>query len=246
MSPRRAKAVRGRAGDDPATALREHLIEVADKLLNERQIAAITTRDIARTAGVSDGVLYNYFADKHELVLTALVRRFDRLVSGFEADLPEPGSSTVQANLLRYAQALLDLHIQVLPMAAGLLNEPVLLHRLVAEIHRPPGPQRFQYLMREYLLGERRVGRLPAVDVDAATTLLIGATAVLAISSLTGQRRPDELTGWLPGIVTTLVYGLNASPRAQREAQREAQHEAQREAQREAQSEPDTGDPGGG
>lgn len=64
MSPRRAKATLGRVGTDPATALREHLVDTAERLLAEKQVGAITTREIARAAGVSDGVLYNYFADK--------------------------------------------------------------------------------------------------------------------------------------------------------------------------------------
>ncbi len=97
MSPRRARAVSGLDGD-PATALREHLIDVAERLLSERQVSAITTRDIARTAGVSDGVLYNYFADKNDLLLTALVRRYGRIVARFEADLPQPGTATVEAH----------------------------------------------------------------------------------------------------------------------------------------------------
>src|SRR5262249_61477702 len=75
MSPRWAKATRGRAGNDPATALREHLINTAEKLLTEKQAGAITTREIARAAGVADGVLYNHFADKHDLILAAPIPR---------------------------------------------------------------------------------------------------------------------------------------------------------------------------
>lgn len=68
---------------DPATALREHLVESAGKLLSERQISAITTRDTTLSAGVSDGVLYNYFGDKNELLLAALLRRYQSVVERF-------------------------------------------------------------------------------------------------------------------------------------------------------------------
>src|SRR5690349_17179224 len=98
MSPRRANATRGRVTDDPATALREHLIDTAEQLLTQRHVGAITTREIARSAAVSDGVLYNYFADKHELLLAALVRRYTQVLSRFEADLPQAGTGTVEAN----------------------------------------------------------------------------------------------------------------------------------------------------
>src|SRR6266536_1308624 len=108
MSPRRARAVSGLDGD-PATALREHLIDVAERLLSERQVSAITTRDIARTAGVSDGVLYNYFADKNDLLLSGRVRRRAHIIPPFEADLPQPGTPTVEEHLGAHARAMLDL-----------------------------------------------------------------------------------------------------------------------------------------
>ncbi|HVB64884.1 MAG TPA: TetR/AcrR family transcriptional regulator, partial [Nitrolancea sp.] len=94
MSPRSAKAVRGRHDEDPSAALRELLITTAEQLLVEGQVADITTRDIARAAGVSIGVLYNYFASKNDLLVTALVRRVQRSVAQFDTDLPEPGTAT--------------------------------------------------------------------------------------------------------------------------------------------------------
>src|SRR5688572_7785639 len=99
MSPRPAKAVRGRTGDDPATALRDLLIDTAERLIGERPASAITTREIARAAGVSDGVLYNYFADKNDLIITALVRRHTETLRQYDLALPAPGSGSVADNL---------------------------------------------------------------------------------------------------------------------------------------------------
>ncbi len=210
MSPRRARAVSGLDGD-PATALREHLIDVAERLLSERQVSAITTRDIARTAGVSDGVLYNYFADKNDLLLTALVRRYGRIVARFEADLPQPGTATVEENLGAHARAMLDLQADALPIAAGLITEPALLRQLIDAIHREPlGPQRILHHVAGYIVGEQRLGRLPAVDVEAATTLLFGATIMLAFTNLMGGASREDLARQLPAVVGTLVRGLDA------------------------------------
>ncbi len=210
MSPRRARAVSGLDGD-PATALREHLIDVADRLLSERQVSAITTRDIARTAGVSDGVLYNYFADKNDLLLTALVRRYGRIVARFEADLPQPGTATVEENLGAHARAMLDLQADALPIAAGLITEPALLRQFIDAIHREPlGPQRILHHVAGYIAGEQRLGRLPAVDVEAATTLLFGATIMLAFTNLMGGASREDLARQLPAVVGTLVRGLDA------------------------------------
>lgn len=209
MSPRRARAVRSRVGDDPATALREHLIDTAEKLLGDRQVAGITTRDIARAAGVSDGVLYNYFAGKHDLLVAALVRRYAGSVERFEADLPAPGTGTVEGNLVAYAQAAVDLVAETLPTAAGLMSEPSLLHRFVEAIHQQPyGPQRMYHPIAEYLAGEQRLGRLEEFDIDPAVHLIVGPALVLGFSAIIGGRSREDLTAEIPGIVRTLLTGL--------------------------------------
>jgi AcrR family transcriptional regulator len=221
MSPRRAKAVSGLDGD-PATALREHLIDVAERLLSERQVSTITTRDIARTAGVSDGVLYNYFSDKNDLLLTALVRRYTGIVTRFEADLPEPGTGAVRDNLNAHARALLDLQADALPLAAGLITEPSLLRQFIDAIHREPlGPLRVLHHVAGYLAGEQRLGRLPAVDVEAATTLIFGATVMLAFTSLMGGASREDLARQVPAIVDTLIDGLDP-PSARRRTRKRA------------------------
>jgi AcrR family transcriptional regulator len=208
MSPRRAQAVADTAGD-PGTVLRGHLIDAAEGLLAERSVAAITTRDIARAAGVSDGVLYNYFADKNELLLMALVRRFGRLVERLHAELPEPGSGTVEGNLQLVAAALAELHANAFPLVGSLLAEPVLVHRFMAAIHdvdEPFGGKQIRDAVVAYLVAERAAGRLAVADAGAAADLLLGAAAMHA---LTGHLVPGtDPVDRLPAIVDTLISGL--------------------------------------
>jgi len=207
MSPRRAKAVHGREGGDAAAALRDHLIDAAERLLAERQVSEITTRDIARAAGVSDGVLYNYFADKNDLVLTALLRRFDHSLSRFNAGLPEPGAATVEENLNAYARASQDMIADALPLLIGLMTEPPLLRRFHDRINQIPfGPRQ---RIAEYLRDEQRLGRVPAGDVEAAADLLHGATMLRALGGdLLGrsQTDPDQQ---ISALIATLMHGLN-------------------------------------
>lgn len=200
--PRRAAAV-AEGGD-----LREHLLEATERLLAERPVGALTTREIARAAGVSDGVLYNYFADKDELVLAALVRRFARLVERFQADVPEPGTHTLEENLRPFAEASLKLHVDALPIVASLLVAPALLRRFLVEIHREPlgGPQ-ILGPVTAYLEAERTAGRLADVDIDAAADLLVGAIAMRASTTLIGATRSDAMER-LPALVQALVRGL--------------------------------------
>jgi AcrR family transcriptional regulator len=211
MSPRRAKAIEGRAGDDPATALREHLIDTAERLLAERPVTAITTRDIARAAGVSDGVLYNYFTGKHDLLVAALLRRYAALADAFAAGLPEPGTGTVAGNLHAYGRAILAFHGDLLPIGLGLFNEPALLHRFLDAIHgHLHGPQQAEHRLAHYLAGEQALGRL-AGDVDpvATTTLLTGGCLSLVIAGhvLPAGVGPDPAAR-LPAMVDTLLRGM--------------------------------------
>jgi AcrR family transcriptional regulator len=205
MSPRRAHAVKEAPGD-PATALREHLIDTAERLLAERQVTSITARDLAREAGVSDGVLYNYFADKSELLLTALLRRFDELLDDFEAGRPTPGSGSVETNVRAFAEALFRFDVDGFPLFAKLLGDPPLLRRLLVETHRRPlYTERVRKPVVEYLAGERRRGRIAKVDPEASADLLIGGIAQLALTTVTGGRPPARR---LPAIVDTLVKGI--------------------------------------
>jgi AcrR family transcriptional regulator len=208
MSPRRAQAVLGTDGD-PAAALREHLVDTAEALLAERQVNTITTRDIARAANVSDGVLYNYFADKNELLLTALVRRFTELVERLRTEMPEPGSGTVDANLRLVAGALYDLHAAAFPIVGSLLAEPALLHRFMAAIHstdEPLGGRQIRDTVSAYVVAEQKRGRLARADPGAAADLLIGAAATLVFTGHLGEG-PDPVER-LPAVVDTLIRGL--------------------------------------
>jgi AcrR family transcriptional regulator len=210
MSPRRARAVGGRVGDDPATALRQHLIETTEILLGQMPIAAITTRDIARAADVSDGVLYNYFDDKTALVVAALVLRYRRLARRFFEALPEAGSATVEENLVAFAGGLLDLLAEALPTLAGLLTEPVLFHRLFDEIHRDElSPQLMQARLGDYLRAEQELGRLPDADVSPVGALLMGAVMVLVLgNTFAPVPNPVQPAAQIRPIVTTILRGL--------------------------------------
>jgi AcrR family transcriptional regulator len=208
--PRHARAVAGRKGD-PSVALREHLVAVAEELLAERQVSAITIRDIAGAADVSDGVLYNYFADKNDLLLTALVRRFSGIVERLHAKRPEPGSATVEANLGVFAAALLDLHTDALPIFGKLLTEPALLRRFMNDVHSPGqtfGGKQIRDPLVEYLAGEQKLGRIGAVDIEAAADLVVGAVATVALTGLLGAVTPAGARKRLSAIAATLVTGL--------------------------------------
>ncbi|WP_067796845.1 TetR/AcrR family transcriptional regulator [Actinomadura formosensis] len=167
MSPRKAAAVR--TGD---RTLREHLIATAERMMAERGTAGLTVRAIAREAGVADGVLYNHFADKEDLLAHALRARAESVASTL-GPLPEPGTATIEENLRAYVAYGLTLHNGLLPALAGLIARPEVLARFAA---LSGGEEDWRTRLARYLRAERDLGRLaPDAPVDAATSMIVGA-----------------------------------------------------------------------
>ena len=191
MSPRRASVLRG--GD--AQDLRGYLIATAARLIGERGTGALTVRDIAREAQVADGVLYNYFEDKEDLLANALLAHVAAVMGGAPPLLPEPGTGTVADNLRRFIAGGLEVLTRVTPAFAGLVTQPKVLARFHAMVGgdaafgaeapgRPEGApapkeQRGRGLpdmLAAYLRGEQRLGRIAGdADADAVVILIVGA-----------------------------------------------------------------------
>ncbi|SFP75099.1 DNA-binding transcriptional regulator, AcrR family [Actinomadura madurae] len=202
MSPRRAAALGG-----GGRSLREHLIATARRMMAERGAAGLTVRAIAREAGVADGVLYNHFSDKEELLAHAL-RAHAEAVERPLPPLPEPGTGTVEENLRAYVEHGLRLHDGLLPVLAGLVAQPDVLTRFAA---LSGGSGDWNRRLAAYLRAERDLGRLaPDARVEAATSMIVGACHEPVLSVLfqgRGIARPVSLDA-VDDLVATALRGL--------------------------------------
>ncbi len=188
--------LRARDGEN----LREHLIATAARLIDQRGSAGLAVRDIAREAQVADGVLYNYFEDKEDLLAQALLAHVARVMTEAPQLAPEPGTGTVAENLASFIDRGLAVLIRVVPAFAGLLAQPKVLSRFHdmagggAAFGTPGadagpagpgadeprsddgGPAGLPDVLTRYLRAEQRLGRIdPAADVEAASMLIVGA-----------------------------------------------------------------------
>ncbi len=94
---------------------REQLLEVAARLFAQRGLEGTTTKDIAREAGVSPGLLYHYYPSKEDL-LVAVVTHFDaldRLRPLLKGHL-EGSASEVLMRILRGISAFMEEHRDVM------------------------------------------------------------------------------------------------------------------------------------
>jgi AcrR family transcriptional regulator len=202
MSPRRPAALR-EAGAD--TTLRDHLIAVAARMIDERSGATLTVRDIAGGARVADGVLYNHFHDKDELLGHALVAHIHAVMATL-GELPRPGQDTVDANVRVYLERGLDVLTHILPTFGSFLTQPgVLAH--VRPMLAGAGPG-LPNLLTTYFAGEQELGRIaPTVDVHAAATLVVGACHEMVLPRLLldptapPPQIPAEFVGRLADVV---------------------------------------------
>ena len=182
MSPRRAAVLRDSGSE---RSLREHLVATAERMISERGTTGLTVRGIAREAGVADGVLYNHFADKEELLAHALRAHLQTIEQTLErrlGALPEPGDGTVEDNLRAYIRYGLALHQAVLPAVAGLVARPEVLARF-SDL-APPGADWRDRLIG-YLRAERDLGRLAVgAPLDAAAAMIVGVCHETVLSLL--------------------------------------------------------------
>lgn len=209
MSPRRPAALR----DSETQTLRDHLIDTVAALLAAGEGGSLTVREIARAGGVADGVLYNHFADKEELLAHALHRHVGTVMAAAHR-LPEAGSGTVEENLRTFVRGGLGILTRVTPAFARFLGQPEVLVRIHALFAGEDGPPlTLPTLLADYLRAEQALGRIAAdADPDAAATLIIGACHDLTLPRLLFSAHgrdvevPDSV---VDGLVATVLRGID-------------------------------------
>ncbi len=95
--PRRAKRTR-----DPEQK-RARLMAVARRLFAERGFASTTTADIARRAGVSEGIVFHHFGSKAQLLVAVAADYGRGLAKAMFAAAPPPGRTPSAEAMLRAA-----------------------------------------------------------------------------------------------------------------------------------------------
>jgi AcrR family transcriptional regulator len=142
-------------------ASEQEILEATERLIRRKGVARVTTKEIAREAGCSEGSVFNHFATKDELLLAAVFERLPR----FRIALPEAGSGEVSAGLTPIVNAALRFFESVLPVAVAVFADASLLakHREAMQ-GRKGGPHHMARTIAGYIEAEQRLGR---VDPEA-------------------------------------------------------------------------------
>jgi AcrR family transcriptional regulator len=152
-------------------------------LVHDVGYANVTTRGIARAAGVAEGTLYRHFPDKTALFFAAVLDRHGPILESVKS-LPErAGHADVSTNLVDCLTRLAELRADLLPLELALLADPELSRQHpatnAATADPLPGPPEF---VAAYLAAEQQLGRIrPGVDTNHAAVVLLAVLFGLAV-----------------------------------------------------------------
>ena len=71
-----------------------------------------------------------------------------------------------------------------------------------------PDDYRLRHPIAEYLVAERKLGRLGEFDVDAVLSMIMGPAIMLGFTELVGGVPRDVLVTRLPDVIRTLIKGI--------------------------------------
>jgi AcrR family transcriptional regulator len=187
---------------------RERILAAAREVMRGKGLVRATTKEIARAAGLSEGTLYNHFANKEELFLCTLNELPSGFVSLIRGLQERAGTEAVQSVLEQIARSALDFYGEAIPMGASFFADPELLarHRELLQ-QRGAGPQRANEAVAAYLRAEQRLGRVRGdADPDAVAYMLLGALYqyVYWEQFLARPRQPEADNHFVESLLNTL------------------------------------------
>ena len=207
----------------PGVDRRQQILDAALEVFAEHGFDGATSKDIAKRADVTHGLIYFYFDSKEELFLAAfeqvakaIFAQFD-FASALESDGPPEIELT--AMLTRFLRALASAPAQ------SILR--VMMH-MAAHNERDKGPLReckgfmecqVRVLvdhLRQYLDQQVAAGRLRPVDTGLVAKLLLGSAMALFRSARygvdNGQSNADAVDDIATTIADTFLHGLLPAP----------------------------------
>jgi AcrR family transcriptional regulator len=187
----------------------DELLAVAREVFVEKGIAA-STREIARRAGISEGVIYQRHPNKAHLFFTAMVppaSNVEGLLSARANDF------SVVEQLEGIALGMMKYFREVVPILMRLVTHPEFDFEKFAQQHPDSPFGRMHLGLIQYLEAERERGSIVAEDVRPAALALFAALHSLAFLERLGVHGGEFDDAMIRAIVRSLWTGL--APRSE-------------------------------
>ena len=187
------------------------LVEAALLLAAQRSPADITTADLARAVGISQGAVFKHFASKETIWLAVL----DWVAETLMVRLQSAAKGAEQA-------ALPALRAVFLAHVDFVMNYPGVPRLIFQELQRPGDTalkSRVRGLMQRYrqllltVLQQAQTQQALRLDIDlqASTVLFIGSVQGLVMQAMMADDVQSMATQ-APGVFTILQHGLQCQP----------------------------------
>ncbi len=162
--------------DGDSDAVKAHILDSAHRVIVRDGLAAASTRVIAEEAGVAVGTLYNYFSDRHDLIVAAMIRQAHTASQPLQAIAGRAGRATVGANVRRAAGEISGVLDRLVPLFGSVFSDQGLLaalRRIFGAGSEAAGG--FDaHPLEQYLRAEQELGRVRSdVDCGAASSLIL-------------------------------------------------------------------------
>jgi len=153
-------------------------LKAAEKLMRSRGLSGVTTRQISKEVGCSEGALYVHFKGRLELLLAMLEESLPGMLKPLKELRESSGSGSPQKNLVRALGGIFQFHQRIVSASAGLFAEPELLTAYRNSLSRQgKGPHLSMRVLEEYIVSEQRLARIDSkVDAKLAAYLLMASS----------------------------------------------------------------------
>ena len=187
------------------------LVEAALLLAAQRSPADITTADLARAVGISQGAVFKHFASKESIWLAVLDWVAETLMARLQA--AAEGAKHAALPALR---AVFLAHVDFV------MSYPGVPRLIFQELQRPGDTalkNRVRALMQRYrqllltILQQAKTQQVlrPGINLQAAAVLFIGSVQGLVMQAMLADEA-RTIAGQAPGVFAILQHGLQCQP----------------------------------
>ncbi|WP_433710828.1 TetR/AcrR family transcriptional regulator [Nocardia sp. CA-084685] len=188
-----ADGARGRRGR-PSTGVRESVVVTAQEILLEAGVARLSTKEVAKRAGVAESSIFYHFGDRMGL-LQAVIQRHLRPVKDVLGEVEE--RPELRAGLVVLVEALEEFFLDAIPVMAAVQSDVELRAKFAQRSQELDiGPHRAVDAVVAHLSMPHADQRVPAsVNLRAVAVLLVGAAHQRALQR---QLSPPDVVAALP------------------------------------------------
>jgi AcrR family transcriptional regulator len=157
---------------------RGEILQAAESIMRSRGLTGVTTREISKVVGCSEGALYFHFRGRLELLLAMLEESLPDMLGPLQTLRESVGKRSPHFNLATALLGVFKFHLRVVSGTAGLFAEPELLMAYRESLARQnKGPHLSIGVLADYIVAEQELGRIESeVDAKLAAYLLMSSS----------------------------------------------------------------------